>query len=282
MSILAVAQSLPNSDLESWIPYGSYEEPQFWNTPNQALSIINESTVFKSTDSYSGDYCAKLETKFIAGFTNVPGVLTLAEINVDLLAQTYSLDGGFALKENVAKLTGMYKYEGADNDSATVIIYNFTRDNEGEMDTIGFGVELLGNNSDWTLFTVNMDNLNNHIPDTFNVVLLSSGAELVTGSVLYIDSLAIETNTGIFSLDDDRITTKAYPNPSSDMIYFETKESDKNRSLRIYTASGIMITESDFGGNKTKINLSKYPIGVYTYAVLKSNRIISNGSFIKN
>ncbi|NQU32559.1 MAG: T9SS type A sorting domain-containing protein [Bacteroidetes bacterium] len=275
-----LGQSLPNSDFDSWIDYGPYEDPQFWNTPNEYLILFGQYTVSKSTDAYSGDYSAMLETKFLS-VTNVPGVITLAQINVDLLNQTYSIDGGIALHENVSKLTGMYKYEAAGNDSAMILIYNFKRDSVGEMDTIGYGISNLGNASTWTPFTVNMDNLNTHIPDTFNVIILSSGAELHAGSILYVDSLAIETNTGIFNLDDNRMITKVYPNPSPDIVYFEASENNKDRILRIFNVSGKLVSELDFREVKTKLNVKKYPIGIYTYQVTKHNRILSSGSFIK-
>ncbi len=279
-SMTLFGQSLPNSDFDSWIDYGPYENPQFWNTPNEYLILFGQYTVSKSNDAYSGDYSVMLETKSLS-ITNVPGLITLAQINVDLLNQTYSIDGGMALHENVSKLTGMYKYEAAENDSAVVLIYNFKRDSAGEMDTIGYGVRNLGNAATWTPFTVNMDNLNTHIPDTFNVIILSSGPELYAGSVLYIDSLAIETNTGIFSLDDNRMITKVYPNPSTDMVYFEASENNKERELRIYDVSGKLVCELDFREVKTKLYVKKYPPGIYTYQVIKHNRILSSGSFIK-
>jgi type IX secretion system substrate protein len=281
-TIISLSQSLPNNEFNSWISYGAYEEPEFWKTINSAIPIPGEATVFKSTDAYSGDYSVKLETRFLFGFIDVPGVLTLAEINISIEPVDYSISGGLPLKENVSRLTGMYKYSGADNDSATVLIYNYKRDNNNEIDTIGFGVNYLHDASDWTPFTVNMVNFNNHIPDTFNVVVISSGVNFNNGSVLHVDSLEIETNTGIFSLNNNRIKTRIYPNPTTDIITIETHEKDNNRVVTVYNISGKKVLEADFSETYTELNVENLPSAIYSYNVRKNNRIIAAGSFIKN
>lgn len=284
-SIFATAQTLPNSEFELWVNYGLFEEPELWNTPNPFTTIVSQSaiTVSKSTDAYSGDFSVKLETiDIFGGSFQVPGVITLAQINVNFISAEYSISGGMALKENVSKLSGMYKYQGVEGDSATVLIYNFKRDNEGEIDTIGFGSGYLHDANSWTHFTVNMENLNNHVPDTFNVIILSSALELHPGSVLYVDSLTIETNTGIINLGYNQISVNVYPNPSSDFVQFVTKDYEKERIIRVYNIAGKLINTSDFSERKTKISLKEFPSGIYAYHVIKQNEVVNKGSFIKN
>lgn len=284
-SIFALAQTLPNSEFEVWINYGLFEQPELWNTPNPYTTIVDPGaiSVSKSSDAYSGDFSAKIETIDISGGTfDVPGVITLANINVDFISVTYSISGGMELKENVSKLSGMYKYQGVDGDSATVLIYNFKRDNQGEIDTIGFGSGYLHDANSWTPFTVNMVNLNTHLPDTFNVIILSSGPELHPGSILHVDSLTIETNTGIINLDYDQISVQVYPNPTSDIVQFETKDIDKGRLVRVYNITGKLVSNSDFSDRKTKISMTEFPSGIYSYKVIKQNKLLNGGSFIKN
>jgi len=284
-SIIAFAQTLPNAEFELWVDYGLFEEPELWNTPNPFTTIVSQNaiTVSKSLDAYSGDYSAKLETiELFGGDFQVPGVITLADINVDFISATYSISGGMALKENVSRLSGMYKYQGVEGDSATVLIYNFKRNNGGEIDTIGFGVGYLHDTTSWSSFTVNMENLNYHLPDTFNVIILSSATDLHSGSTLYIDSLTIETNTGIIKLGYDHISVNVYPNPSSDFVQFETKTIENERIIRVYNIAGKLISNIDFSNRRTKISVKEFPAGIYTYHVMQQNKLVNRGSFIKN
>lgn len=283
LSNISFGQVFPNSSFESWSNQGLYETPEPWNTPDSITSQFGIITVSKSPDAYYGNYSARLETKELLGVYPIPGLLTLAEFSINAEEFSYEIMGGLALKENVSKLTGMYKYEGADGDSASIIIYNFKRDSTNEIDTIGFGIGSLPDASEWTLFTVNMENLNNHIPDTFNVVILSSsGPDFKTGSILYVDSLAIEINTGIINLENNQIKVNVYPNPTTEFIQFETKGFEKGRQISIYNTVGSLITSIDFSNGNTKFSVENFPPGHYSYQITNNKSIINSGSFIKN
>ena len=57
---------VPNGDFETWITSGSYQNPQFWDTPNQAIALalpFGTTVVTKSTDHESGSFSARLESK---------------------------------------------------------------------------------------------------------------------------------------------------------------------------------------------------------------------------
>lgn len=285
LSLFGFSQTLPNSEFELWVTQGVYQQPEQWNTPNPFTTILDPTaiSVTKSTDAYSGDYSAKLETiNAFGGSVKIPGVITLAQINVDFISVSYSISGGMPLKENVSKLSGMYKYQGVASDSATVFIYNFKRDNEGGIDTIGYGSGFLLNANSWTPFTVNMEYINSHVPDTFNVIILSSGIDLQAGSTLLIDNLTIETNTGIINLDFDQISVNIYPNPSSDFVEFETQDIEQGRQISIYDVNGRQINIIDFSNRKAKISVTEFSSGLYTYQVILKNKILNRGTFIKN
>ncbi len=280
-TFVSYGQMIPNHEFNNWTSHGSYDDPDEWNTPNPFMAPVNEATVFKSTDAYSGSFSARLETRNLLGFTDAPGLLTLADIFVDLLTLDYSISGGLPLNENVKKLTGMYKYEGVDNDSATVLIYNFKRDSQGDIDTIGYGFGYLHDASEWTPFTVEMGYLNSHTPDTFNVIILSSGQVFHAGSVLLVDSIAIETNTGIFNLDYDRLKVNIYPNPTTEFVYFETDGDDNNRSLSIFDIGGKLISSHEFHTKEIKISTSNLPEGIYTYQISNLTSRLNSGTFVK-
>jgi len=287
MGLISLAQEIPNYNFQSWVSNEIYENPEFWSTSNDPLlAVFGLVPVSKSTDAYSGDYSARLETKDLSSLgLQIPGIVTLAQINIVTSPPSYSITGGLALNENVSKLTGMYKYDGVDGDFATVLIYNFKHNEGSDFDTIGYGVTYLQDASNWTSFTVDMQNLNNHIPDTFNVIIMSSSSPDFTtgaGSVLLVDSITIETNTGIIQLNENIINVKVYPNPSARYVQFETAEFDKDRNISIYNLSGKLISTTTFNKLKTIVDVSELPPALYTYSITKNNKKLNSGSFIKN
>jgi len=62
-----MAQTVPNSDFENWTTINLFEDPQGLSTTNlQSFMTTFSPNVTKSTDSHSGTYAAKLETKITA------------------------------------------------------------------------------------------------------------------------------------------------------------------------------------------------------------------------
>ncbi len=274
-----MGQSIPNNKFESWESFGAFENPESWDTPNAELSLLGQATVEKSTDAYSGTYSARLETKNVI-LADAPGLITLADFSVDIASLDFTIKGGLPLKENVSKLSGMYKYSGVGNDSASVLIYNFKRDNEGVIDTIGIGIKSLGDAETWTPFTVNMEVFNSNIPDTFNVIIVSSGESFKAGSVLFVDSLTIETNTGILNLDRKKEEINIYPNPATEYVTLEMKTTGKNRLVEVYDFSGRHLQTMEFNSHKIKISVINLPKGVLNFRVTEKKNIVSYGSFI--
>lgn len=283
MSISLFSQTLPNYDFEEWNDYIIYKEPVNWSTPNFYTFLVDQkATVSKSNDAYTGSSSAKLETMNISGF-NLPGVMTLAEISVSISDSSYSVSGGFFLQENIYKLTGWYKYNGVGEDQASILMYNFKNTPETGYDTIGYGYGFLDNTDTWSQFTVYMTNISNAVPDTFNVIIASSlavGAQ--EGSVLFVDSLSIYTNTGIIDLWKPKTQLSVYPNPAISNITFESKTNISNGMITIYNNIGEKLAEKTFENNSTSININNLTPGVYTYTLREKNKILNSGTFIKN
>lgn len=282
IALFGKAQTLPNNDFENWEDMGLYEEPEFWNSPNQLTATFGAVGVTKNEDAYSGNYAARLETiELLGGFLQAPGLLTLAEMSFQGF-DGVTFSGGYFLRENVSRLTGMYKYAGVNGDSASVVIYNFRHPEGEEMDTIGTGFTFLYDASDWTAFEVLMVNNNDHLPDTFNVMIFSSGSEdMQIGSVLLVDSLVIETNTGITDLWNPVAPLHVYPNPAVEMVNFQAGEEAAGRELLIFNTSGKLITKADFPGKTVHLNIKAFKPGLFTYSVLEKGRRIYGGSFLK-
>jgi hypothetical protein len=283
IAIFGNAQTLPNNDFETWEDHGLYEEPDMWHTPNPFTSLGGGVGVTKSENSFTGTYAARLETiDMFGGSILAPGLLTLSDFNVDLVTQEFNFSGGYFLQENVSKLTGMYKYSGVDGDSASVVIYNFRHPEGEEMDTIGVGFTFLHDAEDWTPFEVIMVNNNNHLPDTFNVMIISSGSEDVkVGSLMFVDSIVIETNTGIINLWKPVLPLHVYPNPAFDFATFEAAESASDRKLIIYDLSGRIVSQTEFNSKTIQVDTKAFMPGLFSYTVNEKGKRIYSGSFLK-
>lgn len=280
--LVSSAQILPNPSFEVWEQFGTYEEPQSWHTPNPYTSMALKTVVSKSDDAYSGTYSALLETKNILGSFNAPGLLTLANFTVDIMTGSYSFPGGIALSETVNKMTGMYKYTGVNGDSASAMIISFRHAEGQEIDTVGFGYGFLQDASDWTPFTITMYPWGEAQPDSFNVIIMSSGSfDLNVGSKLWVDDLSLETVTGIINLSKETTSVKIYPNPVSDFVKFEIENDGENLELSVFDNAGRQVGQLTFSGKTAEINLSSYPAGVYSYRVSDNNKLIGSGSFVK-
>ena len=145
---------------------------------------------------------------------------------------------------------------------------------------MGYG--FLHDASDWTSFTVNMIPLTDEQPDSFNVIIMSSGSlDLNVGSRLWVDDLSLETITGIINLSEETSSVKVYPNPASDFVKFEIENEAQNLELSIFDNAGRQIKQVTFNGKSTEVNLSNFPAGVYSYRISDSDNLMDTGSFIK-
>lgn len=287
LSFTIVAQTLPNNGFEEWVsnPLPAYEEPVQWNTPNPLTSLAGAVTVEKSDDAYAGEFSAKLITKTIIEGVNSPGLITYADFSVDFATAEYEISGGLFMKEKVFSLSGQYKYKGEGGDSATVFIYSFANPEDGDFDTIGIGYRFLHDAAEWTPFTVNMIALNDHAPDTFNVMITSAGTfsieDMPAGSTLNVDDLTIETNVGIFDATVGHIDMSVFPNPAVDRVTFETSDMAKERKLLVYDISGRIVRDLEFNNRSLVVETGDLPSGNYSYRVMSKNKLFNSGSFIK-
>ena len=76
-------------------------------------------------------------------------------------------------------------------------------------------------------------------------------------------------------------SVKAYPNPTTGQIIFEYSLNDSNAQLVITDIMGkIVNTVKINGNNKTSVDLSKFPKGIYLYKVIGKTKIIASDKLI--
>lgn len=285
----SVAQSIPNGSFEDWktVPFPSYEDPTQWNTPNKYTALALSICVKKSDDAVDGNYSARLETVEINIGENTfqaPGLVTYADFEIDFITQNYTFGGGIFLQKKVSKLKGKYKYQSAENDSASVLIYCFSHPEGEKIDTIGAGLAYLHDATEWTDFSVNMQYFNNHTPDTFNVLIMSSGTfeigYMPPGSVLYIDNLTIDTLVNSIGTNNARVA-KHFPNPVNDKLIIELEENEQDRNLKVFDINGQLVKEIRFSGSSITFDVSSFQAGIYTYHINDTKALPYKGTFIK-
>ena len=197
-SFQLIAQEIPNSSFEVWENFGTYEDPESWTTPNEVSSLVSIFTVTKeSTDVYDGLYATRLESMTIV-VMNVPGMITLGELNVNIATQEFSITGGIPFTSRPSKLKGWFKYTPNVPDACFVYAV-FTKFNGATSDTIGFGMFTSMETTDiWTQFEVPVTFINSENPDTMNILILSSSITAAQpGSVMLVDKLELDYGVGV-------------------------------------------------------------------------------------
>ena len=255
--------------------------PLGWDTPNSFTFLAGVLVVESSEDAYSGDYSALLETKTVFGPNISPGLITLGDFEVDITTGDASFTGGIPLTDHVINLTGYYKYAGAEGDSAEIFAMSFSHPEGEDVDTVAVGNGFLHDAADWTMFTIPIYKLNSTPPDSFNIIILSSGEELHPGSKLYVDDVSVETITGVIDLFGETEQVKVYPNPVSDYVKFEVPEANSEMELLVFDNTGRLLKKAAFNSKTIELNLTSMPDGLYTYKISNTNALIGSGSFIR-
>ncbi len=184
-AVAAFAQdSIPNPGFERWTNYGSYVNPNNWTTLNFNTAIADSFTcVQDSINAHSGKYSIELISKPIpiAGQV-VPGILTNGTI--DLGSQ--SISGGMVIHSRPTSVTGWYQYpQPAGSDTGAVRVQML-----GPNGNIGFGFFLFTHAvNTWTPFTVNIDYSSADVPDTFQIVFITSiSNNTLPQTTLFVDA----------------------------------------------------------------------------------------------
>ncbi len=180
---------VPNGNLEVWVG----NKPQGWNTSNDLTNIpfVGFQSVFRSTDSFQGQFAARLVTGTLLG-NIIPGYITLGVLNVNIQNPTQSgITGGHAFASRPLLLRGHYKYNTSGNDTGLgAVILRKYNPQTGVRDTIAAGGWIFSPQQQYVQFSMPILYLSNQTPDTLNTLFLSSNFETITtGSTLFIDSL---------------------------------------------------------------------------------------------
>ena len=99
------------------------------------------------------------------------------------------------------------------------------------------------------------------------------------GSTLWLDNIAFEYEGGLIEPLTERKTSKAYPNPASDVVTISFDQV-LNGNLVIYNMLGAEVAVQQVNGDKVETNITNFATGSYFYRVIEGNMIRTTGKFI--
>ena len=265
-SISIYAQdTIPNSDFERWTSFGSFNEPDKWQSPNSLLSQIpqNSDFVVSSTmQSQSGTLAVLMETRFFNFIgQNIPGVITNGAFSVNMSNEPV-FDGGTSFTVRPDYITGYYKYYPGANDTCGMAMYLFKYNTlSNQRDTIGFCFFAEGDTVDtYKQFIAPIDYLRLDSPDSILIIFSSSITAFPSaGSKFFLDNLSFGYFSGIESKQTESVF---YPNPAEERVFFNV---EGRKIYSIFTLSGNEILQGETTENS--INVSELDTGFYIIRV---------------
>jgi len=280
---------IPNPGFENWTSFGSYFDPTGWDTPNEELMFIPPlgiTVVSQSTDHHgTGNFSVKLETKYFSLFQlDVPGFMTCGKFTVDLVTGTYILSGGVPVTDLPTHLKGFFKFFPMGGDSCVVGI-GLTKTTGSIKDTIGLGsFSTKDTITDWTPFSAWIDYINPGVPDSMNIIAMSTAQEIMTiGTTLYIDDLYLDYTVGLDKKDQSAgISVYNDQETRRLMIFIEFTKPVFTR-IRLFNMTGQEVSGLDAGlveNDRKTIAYAGLREGIYILEILYDNKIYSKKFFL--
>jgi hypothetical protein len=273
------AQTIPNNGMETWINHGHYDDPQNWDTPNRFVCILPYYTkvVTKSSDHQSGSFSARLESKTIPLFSvTAPGVITLGTLQVDIGSQTYSIIGGVPISDAPTHLKGYFKYSPKGGDSCAIGIV-LTNWNGTGRDTLATGYFATKDTvASWTPFSAWIDYSIQAIPDTMNIIALSSATYTPTpGTVLFVDDLYLDYTTSVTQKEPEREIKVIQDGEQKELMVFFDFPGPEETSVRVFNILGQeLVRHPSKSTEKETVNIScrDFMPGLYVLEILHENQ----------
>jgi hypothetical protein len=112
-----------------------------------------------------------------------------------------------------------------------------------------------------------------------NTIVLSS---LAGPTVNIAKSVTVQRDYNVVGINESKkasIELTVYPNPSINVINFNTTSTDATKVL-VYDITGELVATEAFEMGKSKMNVMNFASGVYIYRVVnKENRVLKSGKF---
>jgi uncharacterized delta-60 repeat protein len=120
----------------------------------------------------------------------------------------------------------------------------------------------------------------------WNTSIQSDGKIIIAGGFTAYNGIGrnritrINGNNTLSNSSFDKSSIAIYPNPSNGIYTFQTNERNAVKSISIYTILGQKIYDAVISSNKTTIDISNQPKGVYLYKVFGEEGEVKSGKLI--
>ncbi len=265
--------TIPNSSFENWIN----GNPEYWDTSNKnILGTIFHGVLEDTNSPQHGNAAARVSTtiKVVGTYPVIlPGILTLGEIQIDIINQTGNINAGIPFNGRPFELKGYYKYNPSAGDSCFLGIA-FTKWDGNQNDTIA--EELFFQSSkvqNWTEFIIPIDYNSTDNPDSMNIMIASSDITnflAVLGSTLWIDNLSLDYGgVSVIDLAMNKYFS-VYPDESRENLIISLNfEETKMTNISLFSIEGkeLYRTTKSIEKSKESINVVSLPTGIYVVDV---------------
>ncbi|MEO6902291.1 MAG: T9SS type A sorting domain-containing protein [Bacteroidia bacterium] len=260
---------IPNSGFENWTSKGSYSNPNFWSTMNDATAWSKTYTATQETPGNPGSSYLKLVSDSV-GNKVVNGIAVSGKIDTTTLEPI----SGFPFNGRPKSLTGKYQHMifGNSQGCVCVILTKWNTTTKKREVIAEVNDTLVDMDMSWTNFSTDLIYKSKNTPDSCIIVLKSSGINPTKYDYLSVDDLAFAgTVSGINSVGKYVSTISTYPNPARNLIVVEsTIPKWSPVVIQLLDLSGRVIKEIDAGEMK----------GVYK-TVINTDDVLRGTYFIK-
>jgi len=279
----SVSQEIPNASFENWVS----GEPVDWYTTNMNILGFQFNVVNKETSNpQSGLSSARMEvvTKTIpfVGTYTVPGVLTLSEIEIDVIQGLFNISGGYPFSGMPKQLAGYLRYQPVGTDTA-YFGFALSRWNDGVRDTIGYAADTIsGAMPTWTPFQLPIAYDIWAAPDTMSILFLCTNVNdpvVHTGTKMWVDNLSFIYGTvgieGITFGENYRI----YATASTRQLIIETNYNDPRKlDITLLNMNGQVVKRkhSYMQLSKEYLDTVHLPSGTYILQIKEGNKLLDS------
>jgi Secretion system C-terminal sorting domain len=268
--------TIPNPGFETW----AGGDPTGWNTLNPLTGILSVYTATQDTvgaQVHSGTSSIKLvTTRIVAVNRTAPALVTTGVIN----SNNNTINGGIPINARVISVNGWYLYTPAGVDSASFQILLTKWNAAGDStEIVGRGISYATDTTTtWAQFSTTVNYLTSDVPDTVQLLFLSS--QNITpqiGSTLILDDISYTLPSGINEVAQN--TFSVYPNPAGQSFYFNN-ETIKARSIRVLSADGRLAAAYNLEAGINSLNTSGLSSGLYLISAMGADGSLHHSTVV--
>lgn len=294
ITFLANAQNLQGT-METWQNYNvgltQLQKPAGWRGIDSLVFALGplvspgtqfERQLFQSSTAHNGAYAALLYNADQGTTLGVvPGLMSNAVVNVDIINQTYTMTGGTPVNLRIDTVKAWVRYlpRGVDEGAMTALAVLSGAGAGGTDSVVGTGFTTITAANTYTEIMAVLSYPNNITPNALQVVFAGSAdfTNAVDSTELYIDDVSAVGSVGIKMQLFEEPVVEVYPNPAKNIVYINNLKAE-TVNMELYSIAGAKVMQTNVGKGKTEADISSVAGGTYFFQVKnKAGDIIQTG-----